>query len=266
MLHFEQSGSAENPPLLFLHGFMGINRDWSPVINQLSDQFHCIAVDLPGHGQSQFDDPALFSMPAAAGMVIELLGYLEIDAVALVGYSMGGRLALYLAVHFPEHFTSLILESASPGLRTAEERQTRQKWDASIAHKLETQPLPVFLDDWYAMPLFNTLRSHPNYGKVRQRRLANDPTQLALSMRQMGTGSQPSLWDEWVDLAVPTLLLAGELDQKYVGISAEMHTLNPRAHRVIIPNAGHNTHFEQNQAFSDEVGDWLLSRQGQSKT
>jgi 2-succinyl-6-hydroxy-2,4-cyclohexadiene-1-carboxylate synthase len=85
-------------------------------------------------------------------------------------------------------------------------------------------------------------------------------------MRQMGTGSQPSLWGEWEDLAVPTLLLAGELDQKYVGISAEMHALNPHSHRSIIANAGHNTHFEQSQAFIDEVGDWLLSRQGQSKT
>ena len=83
-----------------------------------------------------------------------------------------------------------------------------------------------------------------------QRRLENDPQQLALSMRQMGTGAQPSLWVEWAQLAVPTTLIVGELDAKYVRISAEMHALNPHAQRVVMTNAGHNCHHAQPHAFA----------------
>ena len=115
---------------------MGSCRDWTPIIGRLQDHFHCIAVDLPGHGQSRCDDPLQFAMPTAAAAVIELLDYLAIGAGGLVGYSMGGRLALYLAVHFPARFSHLVLESSSPGLRTAAERTTRRSWDEAMAHKL----------------------------------------------------------------------------------------------------------------------------------
>lgn len=257
MLHCETVGSADNPPLLFLHGFMGSCRDWTPIIGRLQDQFHCIAVDLPGHGQSRCDDPAQFAMPAAADAVIELLSYLRIGAIGLIGYSMGGRLALYLAVHFPERFTHLVLESSSPGLRTAAERATRRTWDEATAHKLETLPLTAFLDQWYAMPLFASLRSTPGYAALIKRRLDNDPAQLALSLRQIGTGSQPSLWAEWAQLTVPTTLIVGELDAKYVGISAEMHALNPQSQQIVIPDAGHNVHSERLQEFADTIATHL---------
>lgn len=250
MLYAETTGSAENPPLLFLHGFMGNSRDWAPIVARLHDRYRCLAVDLPGHGKSSVRKPAQCTMPAAAAAVIALMEAWGVERTGLVGYSMGGRLALYLAIHFPGRFTHLVLESSSPGLRTAAERQARRRWDDSIARKLEQLPFAEFLGEWYAMPLFETLRAHPSYSDLLQRRLHNDPAQLAMSMRQMGTGSQPSLWEEWERLEIPSLLLAGELDEKYVGISAEMHAHNPQATRLIIPGAGHNIHAEQPDTFA----------------
>ncbi|MCO5192455.1 MAG: 2-succinyl-6-hydroxy-2,4-cyclohexadiene-1-carboxylate synthase [Anaerolineae bacterium] len=255
MLHYELTGSAEKPSLLFLHGFIGSCRDWKPIIGRLQDHFHCIAVDLPGHGQSRCDDPLQFAMPAAAAAVIELLDYLAIGVGGLVGYSMGGRLALYLAVHFPARFSHLVLESSSPGLRTAAERTTRRSWDEAMAHKLETMPLPAFLEQWYAMPLFTSLHGTAEFATMLQKRLENDPAQLVLSLRQMGTGSQPSLWTEWAQLTMPSTLIVGELDAKYVGISAEMHKLNPHSQRIVIPGTGHNVHSEQPQRYAAAIAD-----------
>ncbi len=252
ILNFHEWGNKSQPAMLMLHGFIGSGADWTTVAQALPE-YHAIAPDLPGHGRSHSTRSAAFSMEAAADSVIALLDAQEIDRCALVGYSMGGRLALYLAVHFPERFDRLVLESSSPGIADSAERDARQQWDHQTAAKLTSQPFDDFPADWYAMPLFASFRAHPDYPKVLMKRLENNPRQLALSMQKMGTGSQPSLWEAWAGLAIETLLIVGELDEKYVDISAEMLSQNPRAQRIIIPNTGHNTHFENPATFAQHL-------------
>lgn len=255
VLNYFVWGDAAGRPIVMLHGFMGSGADWAAVAERIGG--YVIAPDLPGHGASLRDDSAEFTMPAAANSIIALLDQLNISHCILLGYSMGGRLALYLATHYPDRFTKLILESSSPGIDNSAERSARKTWDTQIAQSLISQSLIAFLSDWYAMPLFNTFRQHPDYAQAFARRMQNDPQQLALSMQMMGTGSQPSLWDAWARLSVETLLVVGELDTKYVGISADMQQRNPSAQRVVLSGLGHNTHFEDADRFANAVSGFI---------
>ena len=267
-LHCYKWGEHDKPALLFLHGFMGSGVNWRAVVEQLVERFYVIAPDLPGHGRSLFEDsvpetsPKLddeYSFSQTAQAVIDLLDNLAIEHCALIGYSMGGRLALYLATHFPERFGNVVLESASPGISDPVERAARKRWDNKIANQLINQPFSEFLDQWYAMPLFASLRRHPHFEQVIVQRMRNRPQQLARSMREMGTGSQPPLWDAWAQMEIETLLIVGEWDEKYVGISAEMSHLNSNARVVVVEQAGHNVHFERPHDYVAELENFLLT-------
>jgi 2-succinyl-6-hydroxy-2,4-cyclohexadiene-1-carboxylate synthase len=128
--HCFEAGDRSRPVVLFLHGFLGKGSDWAGVANRLSDEFYCLAPDLPGHGQTHVrgtDD--LFTMENTAQGLYELTRQLGSSLYAVAGYSMGGRLALYFAATFPHALKRLVLESTSPGLRTEEERAARrQHW------------------------------------------------------------------------------------------------------------------------------------------
>jgi pimeloyl-ACP methyl ester carboxylesterase len=122
-LSYTVSGDRHRPAVLFLHGFMGSGADWAAVISALDERFYCVAPDLPGHGRSLGLTPQAYTINGAAKMLRELLDGLGISRAALAGYSMGGRLALYLALRHPEECPGLFLESASPGIEDAAERE-----------------------------------------------------------------------------------------------------------------------------------------------
>ena len=158
--------------ILLLHGFMGSSNDFIEIIPQLSKRFCCLTVDLPGHGKTRvFGSEEYYNMPNTAIALIGLLDNLKIEKCYLFGYSMGGRLALYLAINFPTRFEKIILESASPGLKSKVERSLRYESDLKLAYKLENSKYENFLSSWYSQPLFESLRQHNNFEKVRKRRL-----------------------------------------------------------------------------------------------
>ncbi len=136
-LHYVLAGSHDRRAILFLHGFMGTANDWEVCIDRLANEFFCIAVDLPGHGQSIDRDPWLYSMEGCARALIDILDDLGLQQCGLVGYSMGGRVALYVVSTYPERFDGLVLESASPGLRTDAERAARRQADEQLAQELQ---------------------------------------------------------------------------------------------------------------------------------
>ncbi len=231
--------------MLFLHGFMGEGEDWRSVMSELDERFFCIAADLPGHGASLGLPPDHYMMEGAARSVLEVLDGAGVDRATVVGYSMGGRLALYLALRYPERCSSLFLESASPGLKDATERAARRHADEQRAKQLESGDFREFLRGWYRQPLFASLaRNEELLQRAIEDKLDNDPTELAKSLRGMGTGSQPSLWEELPGLQVPALAVAGKLDEKFVGISHRMASLAPPMGRTVVPGAGHNVHAE----------------------
>ncbi|MEZ4728859.1 MAG: 2-succinyl-6-hydroxy-2,4-cyclohexadiene-1-carboxylate synthase [Caldilineaceae bacterium] len=252
---FEQPAS-----LVLLHGFTGSTASWAVHRPIFASYYRTIVVDLLGHGQTAAPaDPARYTMEQSANDLAALLTTIAPGPVNLLGYSMGGRLALYFAVTHPYLVKSLILESASPGLADVEAQQDRRRSDEQLADEIEVQGIAAFVDRWEALPLFASQRTLPAsvQNTLREQRLRNRPQGLANSLRGMGTGLQPSLWDQLSALSVPTLLLAGELDQKFKVIANQMATYLPHAMVAIVPDAGHTIHLEQPQAFQEHILNFL---------
>lgn len=263
-LHYEVRGGGGNPdtPLLFLHGFLGSGRDWAETAEAFPD-YRCVLVDLPGHGLSAGCPTRLHPMPLAALALLTVLDRLDAEQCVPVGYSMGGRLALWLALSHPRRCRGLVLESASPGIDSERERKRRRKWDESKALRLERQGLHDFLEEWYRQPLFHSIRRNgTRFAAMMERRRRGDPDALARSLRRMGTGSQVSLWPRLAELPRPWLAVAGELDPAYGKTMRDMVSLSDKGRLATIPDAGHNTHFENPEAYSRSVREYLSSLQG----
>lgn len=247
-VHYYVETVGTGRPLLLLHGFTGSSQNWQPLLPQLTSAFQVIMVDIVGHGRT--DSPteeSRYHMASAAADLIAILDELEVNQTSLFGYSMGGRLALFTAVAYPERITRLILESASPGLRTDTERQARIKQDCELADWIEAEGIEAFVNRWEALPLWESQKSLSQEArhKLRQQRLQNNTLGLANSLRGMGTGRQPAHWEKLRGLHTPTLLIAGALDQKFVNINREMADLLPNASLEIVPEAGHTVHLER---------------------
>ncbi len=244
-LNYAVSGTPDLPAVLFLHGFMGSGADWRSVIATLEGRFRCVAVDLPGHGASVGLPPESYTFEGTARRVLGVLDDLGLERATFAGYSMGGRLALYLALRHPQRCEGLFLESASPGIEHEEERAARRAADEEKARRLETEDFEEFLRDWYRQPLFAPLaRDEELLQRTIEARLRNDPLELAKSLRGMGTGNQPSLWGELARLAVPVLAVAGELDEKFVALSRLMAESSPLVREAPVPGVGHNIRVE----------------------
>lgn len=235
---------------LFLHGFMGSSQDWREVTSVLSGRSRCLTVDLPGHGDSVGLPPGAYTIRGAARTLLGLLDELDVERPAVVGYSMGARLALYLALRHPERCAGLFVESASPGLEEAAQRRARREADEERASILEMGDLEGFLVSWYRQPLFASLaRREGMVEALIDIRRRNDPSELARSLRGMGTGSQPSLWGELAGLRIPTLAVSGGMDERYAGIASRMANSSPRVRAAVVPGAGHNVRLEAPEAY-----------------
>ena len=237
-LSFEESGAPTAPAVLLLHGFMGSRLDWSPVAEALARTRRCIAVDLPGHGATGApEDESLWTPGVCVAALAALLD--RSGGGSVVGYSLGGRLALQLAVEHPGAVNRAVILSASPGIATECGRAQRRNSDEGLARRLETQGVERFLEDWYGLPLFAALREHPRFPEVLERRRRNDPRLLARSLRTMGAGSQRSLWGDLDGLRTPLLFLAGERDAKFTALALEAVALCRRAEAVVLRGRGH---------------------------
>jgi len=258
--HAAAPGAASQPPLLLLHGFTGSRHNWGATVQALAPVCTTLTVDLLGHGQTDAPaDPARYSMAASAADLAALLAVVASGPVNLLGYSMGGRLALYFALTYPHLVNALILESASPGLATAAERAARQQSDDALAERIEREGIAPFVDYWEALPLFATQQRLPAAVRHRlhEQRLANQPLGLANSLRGMGTGMQPSLWEQLPALTMPTLVLAGALDTKFCAIAEQMAQALRNPTLAIVPDAGHTIHLEQPAIFQQRVAQFI---------
>ena len=252
--HYSLTGNKNQPIILLLHGFICDSQDFSPIISLLCQNYCCLAVDLPGHGKTTVSgDETCYNISNVAQALIELLDDLQINKCLLLGYSMGGRLGMYMTLYFPDRFEKVVLESASPGLKTEKERSHRLQSDLDTAQKLENSNLKDFLLNWYDRPLFQSLKKSPNFHQLIESRLANNPIELAKSLRNMGTGNQPSLWEKLAKNQIPLLLLVGEYDDKFKAINTEIANLCPVASLNIVPKSGHNVHFENIDKFVEIV-------------
>ncbi len=244
-------------PVVFLHGFLGAKDDWKMVADKLGSTLMKLGVDLPGHGESHVGANA-FSFDGCSLLIVESVAAMGVRRFSLVGYSMGGRIALYLATRYPQFVERLALISASPGLESEIERTERARNDDSLAMKLEAEGLPTFLDDWYGQPLFASLKARPELlAKVIERRGKGSSRSLAKALKSLSAGRQPSLWEELRSLTVPALFIAGEMDSKYASLARRMADLCPNGKPCIIAQAGHAVHLEQPWAVAEQLNVFL---------
>jgi 2-succinyl-6-hydroxy-2,4-cyclohexadiene-1-carboxylate synthase len=226
--HVERD-SARQPALLLLHGFTGSTRAWDAPRPSLAARAGVVALDLIGHGASAAPaDPERYSFDWAARDLAALLDALDLAQVDLLGYSLGGRLALHFALQHPHRVRRLILESASPGISDPVDR---------------CQPL---------LALAPHVAEHVRTAQ-RVQRLRNNPLGLANSLRGMGAGQQAPLWDDLPRLRMPTLLIVGARDARYRDIAARMQTRLPDSRCAQVADAGHTVHLDQPGLFGQLV-------------
>lgn len=246
-------------PLVFLHGFLGSCRDWDEIVPAFSDQHPCLCFDLPGHGtHRQRPLGAPLTLAELADELDASLGALGLERVALVGYSLGGRLALHAALRHPKRIGALVLEGASPGIADPRERAQRLALDQARASALRAEGMAAFVEAWYAAPLFSSLQGDAaRLAAMKAVRAQNDPVWMAKLVAELSPGLQPSLWGELRHIRAPARVLAGSLDSAYVEVARKLAHLLPDACAAFVPDAGHNTHLEQPEAFAKIVREFL---------
>lgn len=256
-MHHHFIGNGRDETVLLLHGFMADSGSLAGVGAGLGGRFNILYVDLPGFGGTQSTGHD-YDMEVLSGALENKLDELELQKVHVFGYSMGGRVALSFAIYHPERVRSLILESASPGLRTASDREARQEIDEARAVKI-TDDYRAFLDEWESMGLFQSQQSLPKgtFQKQRKMRESQIPEEVADSLRKYGTGVQPAYWDRLSELKMPVLLIAGERDSKFVSINEEMQESIPHARFEVVEGAGHNIHLESQEKFDTMISEFL---------
>ncbi len=258
LVNVEQFGNG--PAVVVLHGFTGQTETWRSFIDAARRDYTVIAVDLPGHGASDSpDDPELYTMTRHVQALTEILDGLGLQRVAWLGYSLGGRIALSVAIAYPERTSALVLESASPGLTRSEERRVRVREDEMLADWIEEVGIDRFVGYWESLPLWDSQTRLPAEAReeLRRQRLCNDPRGLANSLRGVGTGAQPALHDRLHRISAPTLIIAGEDDTRFSTIAREMDMALSHSQLVILPGTGHAAHLEQPDQFNRTGMDFL---------
>lgn len=239
---------GRGPRLVLVHGFAQTRDCWGPVGAALAADHEVCRIDAPGHGGSSTFHAGLRT---GARLIADQGG-----TATYLGYSMGGRFLLHLALANPELVRGLVLLGATAGIDDPAERAARKANDEALADRLEREGLEPFLDAWLAQPLFAGLGPAARFREVRVR--DNTVEGLAESLRQAGTGSQEPLWDRLGRIEAPTLVLAGELDERFTAAGRRMaEAIGANARFEAVPGAGHAAHLEQPDAFLAVVVPWL---------
>jgi len=246
-----------------LHGFTGNGATMLPLLDAARDGRPVLAPDLVGHGESAAPDHTEpYTMASVVDQVLSLIGPRPPGSVHLVGYSMGGRVALSMAARAPWYFASVTTISSTPGLADPKERAERAEHDVATAARLEEQGLSTFIGSWLDLPLFApyiaSLDAEALEATIEQRR-TNTVGGLAHSLRGTGTGSMPPVWDALGSLRSPLLAIAGERDPKYTEIARAMATTAPNGAARIVPDAGHVVHVERPAQVAESLVEFLAS-------
>lgn len=219
---------------ILVHGFTQTAATWEPVLEALAPDVDALPIEVP--------EALDFETTAA---VIGARG----GPARYVGYSMGGRLCLALALDRPDLVRSLVLISASPGIADPRERASRRAADEQLALDVERDGVDAFLERWLAQPLFASLPR--DLARLDDRRRGNSVERITHQLRALGQGAQPSLWDRLGELSMPVLLVTGAYDRRYRDLATAMaRAIGDNARTVTVDNAGHAVHLEQPAALA----------------
>ena len=233
--------------MILVHGFTQSADAWQPLAERIATRHEVLALDAPGHGRSAeiraglWDGARLLSEAGGRG--------------AWIGYSMGGRLLLHVALTRPDLVERMVLVSASGGIDDAEERAARVASDEQIARRVERDGVEAFVRWWLDRPLFATL---PDAAAALDARLGGTSAGLAWSLRLAGAGRQEPLWDRLGGIEVRVLVVVGELDAAYRQRGERLvRAIGPNARLEVVAGAGHACHLEQPEAWLAVVAPFL---------
>jgi 2-succinyl-6-hydroxy-2,4-cyclohexadiene-1-carboxylate synthase len=250
VLHVDVEGAGRR--LVLVHGFTQTGRSWGSLAADLARHYEVVTVDAPGHGRSA---TSACAMVEGARLLGEAGG-----RATYIGYSMGARLCLHLALTRPEKVRTLVLIGGTAGIENPGDRQARRDADEALAAELEEVGVAEFVRRWLTRPLFAGL-DHEAAGI--DARLENTVAGLAASLRLAGTGAQESLWDRLHELAMPVLAVVGENDAVFRARAEAMVSLiGPNAEMAVVPGAGHAAHSEKPEAFLAAVHRFLAATDG----
>lgn len=250
---FQVRTAGDGDPILFIHGFTGRGADWSPILPAVhAAGYATIVVDLLGHGRSDAPaDPTRHAIERQAADLAAILLGLRAAPAVVVGYSLGARVALRMAVAERDVVAGLFLESPSAGIADPDERATRREADRELAARLEHDGLEAFLRAWEANPLFagEHRLSARRRDRIHEARQRNTVAGLAASLRGAGQGAMEPLHDRLRTITVPTLVVAGSLDPVGAARARAVADAIPSADILTLPRRGHAPHREAPAAF-----------------
>lgn len=253
-LGFGDTLNQHKPVLVLLHGFLGSTEEWQPLMNSLADDYRCVAIDLPGHGQSAHIEvsprPSEDGFGYCCRLIKKSLNQLNIQQYQILGYSLGGRIAMHLALNDSSSITRLYLESANPGLPLSQRAQriaNDQKW----LKILTTQSMVAFLNLWYQQPVFANLNEEAR-NKMIAERAKNRAINVAKIYQNTGLGLQQDLRPALAKLEMPVHFFSGQQDVKFFDIGVELSNKRiANSHHHF--DCGHNIHKAQFQPFIDTI-------------
>jgi 2-succinyl-6-hydroxy-2,4-cyclohexadiene-1-carboxylate synthase len=255
------SDTSCSAPALVLHGFTGAGAAMAPLVERLNIERRVLTVDLVGHGESDSpEDQNSYTIPAMARQLRALIKQLDLSPVHLIGYSLGGRIALSLAADDTDLLAGLTLIGVSAGLADPEQRRKRRRQDNLLADDIHNEGLSEFIDRWMDLEMWKSLRTRIGedaWQASREQRLSNQAHGLAQSLRGSGTGVMPPLKGQLHTIGVPTLLVVGSEDQKFLAIADELAAEMTKARIAKIHQAGHAAHLEQPDATCVAINEHL---------
>ena len=255
--------SGEGAPVTLLHGFTQSGSSWLETISKMPGGWMWIVPELRGHGETRTHPGAPCSMDACTADLEMLWDHLGVARTHLVGYSMGGRLALHVAARRPERILSLLTIGAHAGLEEGA-REGRRHGDEALAARIEKEGLEAFVKYWSSLPLFAGLeRRGPAFvAQIQAARMSNHVAGLACSLRGMGAGAMKPLWDDLARVTFPCTFVAGQLDHGYVSSARRLAGTVAHGRVEVVPRAGHTVHQERPEAFARLLQDHLASASG----
>ena len=255
--------SGEGALIVALHGFTGSSLDMLPLLIAARAGRPCVSIDVVGHGRSDAPDHLeTYSMASVVDQVLSIVGPQAPTSVHLIGYSMGGRIALSLGARAPWYFASITTLSATAGIEDPVDRAERHDADLSLADRIEEIGVDAFVDEWLSKPLFESYVSTLDPAQRTEtvmRRRANTTRGLANSLRATGTGAMPPTWNMLASLRTPLLAIAGERDAPYREVANRLASEAYDGHAHVISDAGHVVHCEKPVEVSHIVSNFLQS-------
>ena len=239
--HYGVTVVGDGKPLVCLHGFSESGTTWDGIH---VDGYRMIRIDLIGHGtSSRPTEGGAYTISQMLLDIHRIVYALAGESYALLGYSMGARIALLYALEYPLEVTKLILESGSVGIEGTVERSERREADMALGKRIREQTIEWFAEIWAKLDIFKSQYTLPNavQNRIQHRRLQNSSHALAFTLEGSGQGVMPYVGHRLQELTMPICYISGELDTKYTEIGKQYFA---HAHHVVL-GAGHNVHVEK---------------------